>query len=58
MVSIFSLYVAINAGFAFGGYYLSQYSFYLGIWAGFLAFSLFTSIVLYVALSVIRQVRG
>ena len=50
--------MSINAGFAYGGYYLSQYSIYLGIWAGFLAFSLFTSIVLYVALSVIRQVRG
>ena len=50
--------MSISAGFAYGGYLLSSYSMYLGIWAGILSFSLFTSIVLFITLRVMQQVNG
>ena len=57
LVSIFSLYITVNAGFAYGGYLLSSYSMYLGIWSGVLAFTLFTSIVLFITLRVLQQLK-
>ena len=55
--SIFSAYLAVNAGFAYGAYRISEYSTYLGVWSGILACALFTSIVLYFAMMVVQQVR-
>ena len=57
LISTFSLYIAVNAGFAYGGYRIAEYSMYLGVWAGAIACALFTTIVLYFSLQVARQIK-
>lgn len=48
----------VNAGFAYGGYRISEYSRYLGIWSGAISCAVFTAISLYLALRVVLQIRG
>ena len=57
LVSTFSLYIAVNAGFAYGGYRIAEYSMYLGVWSGAIAWALFTTIVLYFSLQVAQQIK-
>ena len=57
LVSTFSLYIAVNAGFAYGGYRIAEYSMYLAVWSGAIACALFTTIVLYFSLQVAQQIK-
>jgi len=58
IIWIGSFYLVVVAGFAYLGYWIAQYSEYLGIWVGVILFVLFSLAMNFFILRIIQQVRS
>jgi len=58
IVWIGSFYLVVTAGFGYLGYWIAQYSEYLGIWVGAILFVLFSLAMNFFFLKTIQQIRN
>ena len=58
IVWIGSFYLVVIAGFGYLGYWIAQYSEYLGMWVGAILFVLFSLTMNFFVLRIIQKVRN